>query len=391
MAKKHKNNLGFSTRSIHDGVEPSPHYQAIMTPIYLSSTFVQDAPGEYLENYDYSRAANPTRSAFEENLASLESANHAYAFSSGVAAADVVLRMLEPGAEVICGDDVYGGSYRLFKKVFEPLGHKFHFVDLNDSAALDQVANEKTGLVWLESPSNPLLKVFDIEKVSAWAKKLSAHVMVDNTFASPYLQNPLSLGADIVMHSTTKYIGGHSDLIGGALICDDKDLAEKIYFLQKAVGAVPSPFDCFLMLRSTKTLAVRLERHCENAQAVAESLSSSSEVSKVIYPGLSSHPQFEIAKKQMRGPGGMISFVVEGGFERVKRLLPKLEIFSLAESLGGVESLIEHPASMTHVTIPKAEREKKGIVEGLLRLSIGLENKEDLIADLEQAIEKSKT
>jgi len=355
----------------------------------MSSTFVQDGPGEYLENFDYSRAANPTRSTLEQNLASLENAKYAYTFASGVAAADIVLRLLESDAEVICGDDVYGGTYRLFSKVFEPRGNKFHFADLNDIDALESLVGPKTKLVWLESPSNPLLKIYDIAAVSEWAKKRDIQVIVDNTFASPYLQNPLDLGADIVMHSTTKYIGGHSDLIGGALLCKDDELGEKIYFLQKSTGAVPSPFDCFMMLRSTKTLAIRMERHCENASFLAEELEAHPEIEKVLYPGLKSHPGYQIAEKQMRGPGGMISLVVKGGLGRAKNLLKELEIFSLAESLGGVESLIEHPATMTHVTIPKDERDKKGIVGGLLRLSIGLEDKEDLWADLEKAIEKS--
>lgn len=381
MSKK-----GFSTRAIHAGAEPSPKYNAIMTPVYLSSTFVQDSPGSYLEPFDYSRAGNPTRSALETNLTSLEEGQYGFCFSSGCAAMDAVLHLLSSGDHVVCCDDVYGGTYRLFTKVFQKLGLEFTFCDLSDPTQLEEALRPNTKLLWLESPTNPLLKLLDISVLAQVAHESGVMVVVDNTFSSPYLQQPLKLGADIVMHSTTKYLGGHSDLIGGALVTNDNTLAEQIGFVQKSVGAVPSPFDCYLLLRSTRTLAVRMDRHCSNALAVAKFLQSHSQVERVLYPGLDSHPQFTLCQKQMKAPGGMVSMYLKGGLSAAKKMLESVKVFALAESLGGVESLIEHPAIMTHASIPKVARDSLGITDGLIRLSVGIEDEADLLDDLEQSL-----
>jgi cystathionine gamma-lyase len=380
--------LAFATRAVHAGQEPAGPINAVMTPIYQNSTYVQSSPGEYHDGYDYSRTKNPTRTALERNLASLEGAAHGMCFSSGCAAADAVLHLLSTGDHVICGDDVYGGTFRLFDKVFQRLGISFSYVNLEDAGALEAALRPESKMLWLESPTNPLLKISDIETLSAAAKSRGLITVVDNTFCSPYLQNPLSLGADIVVHSSTKYIGGHSDVIGGAVVVNNDELAERLSYLQNAIGAVPAPMDCFLLLRSTKTLALRMERHTENAQRIAEFLESREDVEKVIYPGLASHPQYELAKRQMRLPGGMISLVLKGGMPRARSFLENVQLFSLAESLGGVESLIEHPAIMTHATIPPETRAKLGISDGLVRLSVGVEDQNDLLNDLRSALDK---
>ena len=390
LKKNRKNNdLGFSTRAIHAGQEPAPRYKAIMTPVYLSSTFVQDSPGEYYDGYDYSRTKNPSRSALEDNIAALEGGATAACYSSGCAAADSVLHLLKTGDHIISGDDIYGGTFRLFDQVYAPLGLSVSYVNLQDLSAFEAAIKPETKLLWIESPTNPLLKIADIERLSRIAREHGILVAVDNTFCSPYLQNPLALGADIVLHSSTKYIGGHSDVIGGVLVAKDEELGERIKYMQNAVGSIPSPFDCFLLLRSTKTLSVRMERHADNAEKIAAVLEARDDIERVYYPGLPSHPQYELAKKQMRRGGGMISVVLKGGLERAKKVLESVEIFSLAESLGGVESLIEHPAIMTHATIPAATREHLGITDGLIRLSVGIEEADDLIADLEQALDRS--
>ncbi len=391
MKKEKSSNkaLGFATRAIHAGQEPAGPVNSIMTPIYQTSTFVQPSPGEYHQGYDYARSANPTRTALEANLAALEGASRAFAFSSGCAAADAVMHILSSGDHVICGDDVYGGTFRLFDKVFKRLGITFSYINLENEENLRAAINPKTKMLWLESPTNPLLKVSDIEKLAAIAKEHDCITVVDNTFCSPFIQNPLSLGADIVVHSSTKYLGGHSDVIGGALMVSDTELAERIGFVQNAVGAVPAPMDCFLLLRSTKTLALRIERHSQNAQLIAEFLETSDEVESVTYPGLASHPQYELAQKQMKLAGGMVTVVLKGGLPRARRFLESVEIFSLAESLGGVESLIEHPAIMTHATIPVETRAALGISDGLVRLSVGVEAGADLLDDVKQALAAS--
>jgi cystathionine gamma-lyase len=380
----------FATRSIHAGQEPAPVNNAIMTPIYQTSTFVQSSPGEYFDGYDYSRSKNPTRTALEENLASLEGGERGMAFSSGCAATSAVIQSLQPGDRVISADDVYGGTYRLFENVFKPFGIHFDFVDLCDPKALTEAICKETKLIWIESPTNPLLKVIDIEAVSTIARKRGIKTVVDNTFASPYLQNPLSLGADLVVHSTTKYIGGHSDVIGGAVITSDTEWADRISYLQNAIGSVPAPMDCFLLLRSTKTLALRMERHSENASYLAQWLSEQPGVSSVVYPGLESHPQYEVARKQMKAGGGIITIELDGGLNASRTFLESVELFSLAESLGGVESLIEHPGIMTHASIPLENRLKLGITDGLVRLSVGIEDRDDLRSDLAQALDKTK-
>jgi len=394
----------FGTRAIHAGQAPDPTTGAVMTPIYQTSTYVQASPGVVKDGYDYSRSKNPTRTALEANLASLEGARHAFCFSSGLGAMDCVLHMLRAGDHIVLCDDVYGGSFRIIDKVFSHLGITATRVDMTDLAATERAITDRTRLVWLETPTNPMLKVIDIEAVvqltrrktggkpgaaGAWSSTgEGAMVVVDNTFATPYLQNPLALGADIVTHSCTKYIGGHSDVVGGALMTNDDALAARIKFLQNAVGAVPSPMDCFLLLRSTKTMHVRVERHCQNAMKIARWLEGRPEIERVIYPGLESHPQHTVAKRQMgeRGFGGMITAVLKGGLEDARRFLERVRLFSLAESLGGVESLIEHPAIMTHASVPAENRAALGIVDGLVRLSVGIEDVEDLIADLEQAL-----
>lgn len=380
------NKHDFGTRAIHAGQRPDPSTGAIMTPIYQTSTYVQQSPGKIIGEYDYSRAANPTRAALEANLANLEGGKYGLCFSSGVAATGVVLHLLSSGDKVLLGDDVYGGTNRLFHRVFAQLGIETVLVDMTDLDAIKAAMDDRVKLIWLETPTNPTLKITDIKAVSAIAKKHKVIMAVDNTFATPFLQNPLALGADIVCHSTTKYIGGHSDSIGGALITNDPELHKRLKFIQLSEGAVPGIMECFLLLRSTKTLHVRMERHCENAAKVAAHLDAHPKVEKVIYPGLPSHPQHELAKSQMRGFGGMITIYIKGGLEESRAMLEKTRFFACAESLGGVESLIEHPAIMTHASVPADQREKLGISDNLIRLSVGIEGVDDLIADLDQAL-----
>jgi cystathionine gamma-lyase len=377
----------FATRAIHAGQQPDPSTGAIMTPVYLTSTYVQESPGVFKDGYDYSRSKNPTRTALEGNLASLEGARHGLCFSSGLGSMDCVLHLLKSGDHIVLSDDVYGGSFRLIDKVFKNQGFECTRADMTDLAATERAITPKTRLIWLETPSNPMLKVIDIAAIAKLSRKAGALLVVDNTFATPYLQNPIAQGADIVCHSATKYLGGHSDVVGGALMVSDDSLAQRLRFVQNAVGAVPSPMDCFLILRSTKTLHVRMQRHCENAAAIADWLTKQSKVEKVIYPGLASHPQHELAKRQMHGGfGGMISIVLRDGLEAARRFLERVELFSLAESLGGVESLIEHPAIMTHASIPAEARAKLGIVDGFVRLSVGIEDVEDLKSDIQRAL-----
>lgn len=385
MKKTDLEQLGFATRAIHAGQEPDPSHGAIMTPITLSSTFVQSSPGVY-QKYDYSRAGNPTRTAYEECLASLEQGKHGFAFASGCAATSTVMHLLSAGDHVIAGDDMYGGTFRLFDTVFSKMGIEFSYVDLCDPANFDVAVKPNTKLMWIETPTNPLLKIIDIVALAKKAKAKNVITCVDNTFMSPVFQNPLALGADMVMHSTTKYIGGHSDIIGGAVITSDDGIAERLAYLVKSIGAVPSPFDCYMSLRSLKTLPLRLKKHAENAMHIAEFLSSHSEVEKVIYPGLASHPQHSLAKTQMHGFGGMVSIYVKGGLQKAKSLVENTRIFSLAESLGGVESLIEHPGIMTHASLPAERRAQLGISDALIRLSVGVEDAQDLIKDLENAL-----
>ena len=377
---------GFSTRAIHAGQPPDPVTGAVITPIYQTSTFAQEAPGKH-KGYEYSRSGNPTRAALEECLASLEGGRHGLAFASGLGAETTILHTLRSGDHVVAMDDLYGGTFRLFERVFRPLGLSFSYVDARDPAALQGALTPATRLVWLESPTNPLLKVVDIKAVAALARQVGAKVVVDNTFLSPYLQQPLALGADVVVHSATKYLGGHSDVVGGAIILRDDDLASQLRFLQNATGPVPGPMDCFLVLRGIKTLAVRMEAHERNAGLVARMLAEHPAVDRVYYPGLPTHPDHEVASRQQRGFGGMVTFVVAGGLERATAVLRRLRLFTLAESLGGVESLAEHPASMTHASIPPDRRAELGVSEGLIRLSVGIEDGDDLLADLRQALE----
>jgi cystathionine beta-lyase/cystathionine gamma-synthase len=375
-----------ATKFIHAGVEPDPSTGAIMTPIYQTSTYVQAAPGQH-KGFEYARSQNPTRKALEDALAVIENGKYGLAFSSGVAATDAVIKLLEPGDEVIAANDMYGGTYRLFTKVFEKFGIKFRYVNMFNAADVEQHINDKTKLIWTETPTNPLINITDIAALAVIAKKHNVLLCVDNTFASPYLQTPLDLGADIVMHSSTKYLGGHSDVIQGALVMNDADLREKLYFIQKSCGAVPGPMDCFLVLRGIKTLHLRMQRHCENGEKIAQFLRSHPKVGKVYWCGFEDHPNHDIAKKQMRGFGGMISFTLKDeSMENTNRVLSSTRLFALAESLGGVESLINHPASMTHASIPREERIKNGLADSLIRLSVGVEDAEDLIADLNQAI-----
>lgn len=383
---QHDHTHGFGTKAIHAGQAPDPATGAIMTPIYQTSTYVQKSPGVIVGEYDYSRAANPTRTAIEANLAALEGGRHGLCFSSGVAATGAVLHTLSAGDGVLLCDDVYGGTNRLFHRVFAQLGIETTLVDMTDLNRLEAAFKPNTRLVWIETPTNPTLKIIDIAAVSGVARAKGATVAVDNTFATPYLQNPLALGADIVCHSTTKYIGGHSDAIGGALVTNDDELHRKLKFIQLSGGAVPGIMECFLLLRSTKTLHVRMERHCVNARRVAGYLGEHAAVARVIYPGLESHPQHAIAAKQMRDFGGMVTIHLKDGLDKARTMLERVGIFALAESLGGVESLIEHPAIMTHASVPPDQRAKLGISDGLVRLSVGIENVEDLIADLDQAL-----
>jgi cystathionine beta-lyase/cystathionine gamma-synthase len=378
--------MKIGTKFIHAGVEPDPTTGAIMTPIYQTSTYVQEAPAQH-KGYEYARSQNPTRTALETAFAAIENGQFGLAFSSGVAATDAVIKLLQPGDEVIAGNDMYGGSYRLFSKVFEKFGIKFHYINMQDAENIRQYMNDKTKLIWIETPTNPLMNITDIEAVAAIAKSSGVLLCVDNTFASPYLQNPLDLGADIVMHSVTKYIGGHSDVIQGCLVINNKELKEQLYFIQKSCGAVPGPQDCFLVLRGIKTLHVRMQRHCENGEKVAQFLRNHPKVEKVFWCGFEDHPNFAVAKKQMRGFGGMMSFILkDNSVDAAKKLLSSTKVFALAESLGGVESLINHPASMTHASIPREERIKNGLSDSLIRLSVGIEDVEDIIEDLEQAI-----
>ncbi len=380
--------MRFDTLAIHAGQSPDPTTGAIMTPVYLTSTYVQDGPGEH-KGYEYSRTKNPTRAALEGCLAALEGASFGAAFASGCAATDTLMHMLEAGDHVVCSDDVYGGTFRLFDKVFRRQGLDFTFVDLSDPANLEAAITPKTRAVWVETPTNPMLKLVDLAKVAEIARRRKLISICDNTFMTPYFQRPLELGFDMVVHSTTKYLNGHSDCVGGFACTSDKALAEKLYFLQNAVGGVASPMDSFLVLRGVKTLSVRMERHALNAGKVAEFLVRHPKVKKVTWPGLDTHPQHALAKRQMSGFGGMMTFDIAGGLESARRFLKTVKVFACAESLGGVESLIEHPAIMTHASIPKATREKLGISDGLIRLSVGIEDAQDLIDDLKGALDQA--
>jgi cystathionine beta-lyase/cystathionine gamma-synthase len=378
-----------ATQFIHAGAHPDPGTGAIMTPIFQTSTYVQEAPGVH-KGYEYARSQNPTRAALEEALAVIEEGRFGLAFSSGVAATDAVMKLLKPGDEVICGNDMYGGTYRLFSKIFQKFGIVFHYVDMTNLDNVKAAANPATKLIWAETPTNPLMNIADIRGLSAIAKANNILLCVDNTFASPALQNPLNLGADIVMHSATKYLGGHSDVIQGALVMNDQSLRDELYFIQKSCGAVPGPMDCFLVLRGIKTLGIRMERHSHNGEQIAHYLKTHPAVKKVYWPGFADHPGHAIAKAQMKSFGGMISFELNNdSMDAARKLLSGTHLFSLAESLGGVESLINHPASMTHASIPREERIKNGLSDTLIRLSVGIEDATDLIEDLGQAIEKA--
>jgi cystathionine beta-lyase len=378
--------MKFATKAIHVGVEPDSATGAIMTPIYQTSTYVQKGVGQHL-GYEYSRTQNPTRAALEANLAALENAKYGACFGSGLAAMDCLLKMLSPGDEVISTLDLYGGSYRLFNTIFAKYGIKFHYTAMNDVSNIEALVNANTKLIWVETPTNPMMNIIDIAAVAKVAKSTGAILAVDNTFATPYLQNPLDLGADVVMHSVTKYLGGHSDVVMGALATSDEAIASEMYRIQNSSGAVCGPQDAFLVLRGVKTLHLRMQRHCENGEKIARWLTKHPVVKSVYYPGLESHPNYEVAKKQMRGFSGMVSFTLnEDTLEAAHRIVAKCELFSLAESLGGVESLIGHPATMTHASIPSEVRRKSGVVDSLIRLSVGVEDVDDLIADLEQAL-----
>ena len=378
--------MKIGTKVIHAGIEPDPTTGAIMTPIYQTSTYVQSEPGKH-KGYEYARTQNPTRSALEKNLAALENGADAVCFGSGLAAMDAILKLLNPGDEIISTNDLYGGSYRLMTKIYARFGIKSHFISMDDPSNLKKHINENTKLIWIETPTNPMLNIVDIAKVCKIAKEHKVLTCVDNTFASPYLQTPLDLGADLVLHSATKYLGGHSDVVLGAVIAKTNELAEQLHFIQNASGAVPGPQDCFLVLRGIKTLHIRVERACKNAKQVAKFLQTHPKTNNVYYPGFKTHPNHKIAKKQMRDFGGMVSFdLQEDSFKMAKKVLSNTKYFSLAESLGGVESLIGHPASMTHASIPKAERLKVGLTDSLIRLSVGIEDIDDLLEDLEQAL-----
>ena len=382
--------MKFNTKTIHGGQEHEEATGAVMPPIFQTSTYAQSSPGVN-KGYAYSRAANPTRTALEKAFAALENGTHGFAFSSGLAAIDCVLRTLKPGDEVIAGDDIYGGSYRLFTRLFQKNGLKFQFVDMDEVSNVTNAISENTKLIWIETPTNPLMKIADIKEITKAVKNKRADILVavDNTFATPYLQRPLDLGVDIIMHSATKYLGGHSDLVMGALMVKDAQLAEELYFIQFAAGAIAGPMDSFLALRGVKTLHLRMQRHCENGKAVAEYLVNHPKVGEVFYPGLESHPSYEIAKKQMDDFGGMVSFRLKDESKQAAlTFLENTKIFTLAESLGGVESLVSHPVTMTHASIPEAERLKIGITDSLIRLSVGVEDIDDLLADLEQALNR---
>jgi cystathionine gamma-lyase len=378
--------MKFGTKAIHAGMEPDETTGAIMTPIFQTSTYAQEYPGKH-KGYAYARGKNPTRSALEKNLAALENAKHALCFSSGMGAIDAVIKLLVPGNEVITGDDLYGGSYRMFTKIFEPMGIKFKFIDMTNADNIAKHINNNTKMIWAETPTNPTMQIIDIAACAAIAKQNNLIFGVDNTFASPYLQNPLDLGADIVMHSVTKYLGGHSDVIMGALCVNDEKLYERLAFIHNSCGATPGPMDSFLVIRGIKTLHLRMERHCENGRKIATFLKTHPKIDKIYWPGFEDHPNHHIAKKQMRDFGGMISFSLKGNSkEAAFKIASSVKVFTLAESLGGVESLVNHPATMTHASIPKEEREKAGVVDSLLRLSVGVEDIEDLLADLSQAM-----
>lgn len=379
---------GFSTRAIHAGQEPDAETGAVVVPIYQTSTYAQSAVGEH-KGYEYSRTGNPTRSALERCIASLEGGRHGLAFASGMAAESAIMQLLKPGDHTIAVDDLYGGTYRLFRRLLEPMGLTFSFVDGSDLGALEAAFTEKTRMVWLESPTNPLLKLVDIAAVSRLAHERGALVVVDNTFMSPYLQQPLKLGADIVVHSATKFLGGHSDVVAGVLVVKTDELRERLAFIQNAVGAIPGPFDAWLVLRGIKTLAVRMREHDKNARLVAEFLAEHDRVERVYYPGLPSHPQHALANRQMSGYGGMISFEVHGGLAAARRLVERTRVFTLAESLGGVEALIELPAAMTHASIPAETRRAHGVADGLVRISVGIEDVADLISDLDRALSEA--
>jgi len=385
MSKAEKN-MRFGTKVIHARLSPDPTTGAVMTPIYQTSTYHQKTPGEH-KGFEYSRTGNPTRKALEDNIAALENAKYGLCFGSGLAAIDAILKTLSPGDEVISTSDLYGGSYRLFTKIFEKFAIKFTFVSMDDMAEVEKAINKNTKLLWVETPTNPMMNIIDIKAASDLAKKHGVKLVVDNTFATPYLQSPMDLGADIVMHSLTKYMGGHSDVVMGALVCNDDKIAEELYFIQNSSGAVCGPQDSFLVLRGIKTLHLRMQRHSENGKVIAHFLKDHPKVDKVYWPGFETHPNHDVAKKQMRDFGGMISFTIKGNKqEDAFKVMSNLEVFTLAESLGGVESLTCHPASMTHAAIPKLERDKAGILDSLIRLSVGVEDAEDLKEDLEQAL-----
>ena len=380
--------MKFGTKAIHAGVEPDPATGAIMTPIYQTSTYVQPTLGEH-KGYEYSRTHNPTRTALQRNLAALENGKHGICFSSGLGAIDAVVKLFNPGDEIISTNDLYGGTYRLFTKVFERYGIKFHFVSMKDTKELEAKINSNTKMIWVETPTNPMMNIIDLKAMATVSKANNLILAVDNTFASPYLQNPLDFGADIVMHSVTKYLGGHSDVVMGALVVNDDELASQLVFIQNACGATPGPQDCFLVLRGVKTLHLRMERHSQNGKTIAAFLKNHPKIEKVYWPGFEDHPNHEVAKSQMRDFGGMISFSLKGNrIEDAKIVMESFSIFALAESLGGVESLCGHPASMTHASIPKEEREKVGLVDSLIRLSVGIEDAEDLKNDLSNALSK---
>ena len=378
--------MKFGTKTIHAGQEADPSTGAIMTPIFQTSTYKQASPGDF-KGYEYSRTGNPTRNALEKNLAALENGEFGLCFGSGLAAIDAIIKLLKPGDEVISTNDLYGGTYRIFNSIFEPFGIKFHFVGMDDSSKIESLINENTKMLWAETPTNPMLNIIDIEKLGEISAKHNLTFVVDNTFATPYLQRPLDMGADIVMHSLTKYMGGHSDVVMGAAICKDDKLAEKLFAIQNSCGAVPGPQDCFLVLRGIKTLHVRMQRHCENGKVIANFLKTHPKVGEVYWPGFEDHPNHDIAKKQMDDFGGMVSFNTEIKLEDAINLVSTTHYFTLAESLGGVESLIGHPASMTHAAIPKQVREKTGVVDTLIRLSVGVEDIEDLVDDLKMALD----
>jgi cystathionine beta-lyase/cystathionine gamma-synthase len=383
--------MKFNTKTIHGGQHNiDPGYNSVMSPIYQTTTYKQSTPGGH-KGFEYSRSGNPTRDALEKSISSIENGHYGLAFGSGLAAIDAVLKLLKPGDEVISTNDLYGGSYRLFTKIFQNFGIKFHFIGMENADHIENFVNEHTKLVWVETPTNPMMNIIDIQAVAEITKKHDILLAVDNTFATAYLQRPLDMGADIVMHSATKYLGGHSDVVMGSLVVNEKNLADRLYFIQNASGAVPGPQDCFLVLRGIKTLHVRMQRHCENAKAIAYALKMHPNVAKIYWPGFEDHPNHEIARRQMSDFGGMVSFTTKAGtLDSAVKMVEKLKVFTLAESLGGVESLAGHPASMTHASIPKKDREKIGVVDSLIRLSVGIEDIEDLLADLNQALDESR-